>query len=72
MPTKPHLLSGQLLTRETSSLLTGASNRLVLVTVTIVVRNTTPRLRTDQAVRFFWGPATVAALAAAGLAWGGW
>ena len=28
----------------------------LLVTVIIVVRNTTPRLRTDQAVRFFWGP----------------
>ena len=45
---------------------------LLLVTVTIVLRNTTPRVRTDQAVRFFWGPMTVAALLAAGLAWMGW
>jgi NADH-quinone oxidoreductase subunit H len=43
-----------------------------LVCVTIVLRNTTPRLRTDQAVRFFWGPLTAVALAAAGLAWIGW
>ena len=28
--------------------------------VTIVLRNTTPRVRTDQAVRFFWGPLTAA------------
>ncbi len=44
----------------------------VLVAVTIVLRNTTPRLRIDQAVRFFWGPMTVIALAAAGLSWLGW
>jgi NADH-quinone oxidoreductase subunit H len=45
---------------------------LLLVGVTIVLRNTTPRLRTDQAVRFFWGPTTLVALAAAALAWMGW
>ncbi len=44
----------------------------LLVTLIIVVRNTTPRLRTDQAVRFFWGPMTMLALTAAGLAWVGW
>ncbi len=44
----------------------------LLVTVIIVVRNTTPRLRTDQAIRFFWGPVTAAALIAAALAWSGW
>ena len=44
----------------------------LLVTVIIVVRNTTPRLRTDQAVRFFWGPMTAVALVAAALAWIGW
>ncbi len=52
--------------------LSGVLLRLLLVTVTIVLRNTTPRLRTDQAIRFFWGPVTVAALVAAGLAWMGW
>lgn len=44
----------------------------LLVTLIIVVRNTTPRLRTDQAVRFFWGPMTAVALIAAALAWIGW
>jgi NADH-quinone oxidoreductase subunit H len=44
----------------------------VLVALTIVIRNTTPRLRIDQAVRFFWGPVSVVALAAVALAWLGW
>jgi NADH-quinone oxidoreductase subunit H len=43
----------------------------VLVAVTIVIRNTTPRVRTDQAVRFFWGPVSLVALAAVVLAWAG-
>ena len=43
----------------------------VLVAITIVIRNTTPRVRIDQAVRFFWGPVTVAALVAVVLAWMG-
>lgn len=33
----------------------------VLVAVTIVIRNTTPRVRIDQAVRFFWGPVSLVA-----------
>lgn len=45
---------------------------LALIVVIIVVRNTTPRVRTDQAVRFFWGPVSIVALAAVGLALGGW
>lgn len=44
----------------------------VLVAITIVIRNTTPRVRIDQAVRFFWGPVSIVALAAVGLAWLGW
>ena len=44
----------------------------VLLVVTIVLRNTTARLRTDQALRFFWGPVTAVALIAAALAWIGW
>jgi NADH-quinone oxidoreductase subunit H len=43
-----------------------------LVALTVVVRNTTPRLRTDQAVKFFWGPVTLLALASVVLAWLGW
>ncbi|MBT8071953.1 MAG: NADH-quinone oxidoreductase subunit H [Gammaproteobacteria bacterium] len=44
----------------------------VLVALTIVLRNTTPRVRIDQAVRFFWGPVSLVALLAAVLAWLGW
>jgi len=44
----------------------------VLVAITIVIRNTTPRVRIDQAVRFFWGPVSVVALVAVTLAGLGW
>jgi len=44
----------------------------VLVAITIVIRNTTPRVRIDQAVCFFWGPVSVVALVAVTLAWLGW
>jgi NADH-quinone oxidoreductase subunit H len=44
----------------------------VLVALTIVIRNTTPRVRTDQAVRFFWGPVSLVAMVAVLLAWMGW
>ncbi len=53
-------------------LLIGCLLWFVLVALTIVIRNTTPRVRIDQAVRFFWGPVSVVALAAVALAWMGW
>lgn len=52
--------------------LLGAVAWLVLIVIVIVLRNTTPRMRIDQSVRFFWGSLTGVALAAAGLAWMGW
>jgi NADH-quinone oxidoreductase subunit H len=52
--------------------LTGFLLWFVLVAITIVIRNTTPRVRIDQAVRFFWGPVSVVAMVAALLAWSGW
>ena len=45
---------------------------VLLIVVVVLIRNTTPRVRVDQAVRFFWGPVTIAALAAIGLALAGW
>jgi NADH-quinone oxidoreductase subunit H len=39
-----------------------------LVALCTVIRNTNPRVRIDQAVRFFWGPVTVGAVAAVILA----
>jgi NADH-quinone oxidoreductase subunit H len=41
---------------------------LALVVVVVLIRNTAPRLRIDQAVRLFWGPVTLVALAAVALA----
>jgi len=39
-----------------------------LVALVTVIRNTNPRLRIDQAVRFFWGPMTIIAAVAVTLA----
>jgi NADH-quinone oxidoreductase subunit H len=44
----------------------------LLVALTVVLRNTTPRVRTDQAVKFFWGPVSLLALVAVVLAWLGY
>jgi NADH-quinone oxidoreductase subunit H len=52
--------------------LTGFIVWFLLVAITIVLRNTTPRVRIDQAVRFFWGPVSVIATLAVILAWVGW
>jgi len=41
---------------------------VVLLVVIILVKNTNPRLRIDQALRFFWGPVTWAAVTAVILA----
>ncbi|MDD5483300.1 MAG: NADH-quinone oxidoreductase subunit H [Kiritimatiellae bacterium] len=50
----------------------GVLKYLGLVVLVILIRNTAPRVRIDQAVRFFWGPATLAALAAVLAAMIGW
>ena len=42
-----------------------------LVVIVVLIRNTAPRVRIDQAVRFFWGPVTVIALLAVALALAG-
>jgi len=35
---------------------------LIILLIMIVIKNTNPRLRIDQALKFFWGPVTVLAL----------
>lgn len=45
---------------------------IALIVVAIVLRNTNPRVRIDQAMRFFWGPVALASIAALGLALAGW
>ena len=44
-------------------ILWGLLKYLVIVVLIVLIRNTNPRVRIDQAVRFFWGPVTVIALA---------
>jgi NADH-quinone oxidoreductase subunit H len=35
-----------------------------IIVLIVVIRNTNPRLRIDQILRFFWGPMTVLAILA--------
>ena len=49
-------------------LLYGALKYVGIVALITVIRNTNPRVRIDQAVRFFWGPMTIIAIAAVALA----
>jgi NADH-quinone oxidoreductase subunit H len=41
---------------------------ILLLVIIILIKNTNPRLRIDQALRFFWGPVTLLAVIAVGLA----
>ena len=52
-------------------LLYGVLKYIGLVALITVIRNTNPRVRIDQAVRFFWGPVTVLAIIAVVLAFRG-
>jgi NADH-quinone oxidoreductase subunit H len=35
---------------------------VIIIVIIVLIKNTTPRVRIDQAVRFFWGPVTVIAV----------
>jgi len=52
-------------------LLNGILKYVGIVALITVIRNTNPRLRVDQAVRFFWGPMTILAIIAVVLAFRG-
>lgn len=41
---------------------------IALLVIIVLIKNTNPRLRIDQALRFFWGPMTVIAVLAVALA----
>ena len=45
---------------------------VIILTLIILIKNTNPRIRIDQAVRFFWGPVTVLAAIGFILALIGW
>lgn len=53
-------------------LLHSAVAYIAIVVIMIVIKNTNPRVRIDQAMRFFWGCVTAAAVLAAALACIGW
>ena len=52
-------------------LLYGILKYVLVVALITVIRNTNPRVRIDQAVRFFWGPMTIIAIVAVILAFKG-
>jgi NADH-quinone oxidoreductase subunit H len=37
---------------------------VAIVTIMVLIKNTNPRVRIDQAVRFFWGPMLVLSIIA--------
>ncbi|MFO7976185.1 MAG: complex I subunit 1 family protein [Candidatus Hydrogenedentota bacterium] len=53
-------------------LLWAALKLIGIVAIITVIRNTNPRVRIDQALRFFWGPVTLIAMVAVALALYGW
>jgi NADH-quinone oxidoreductase subunit H len=50
----------------------GLLKYLAVVVLIILVRNTNPRVRIDQALRFFWGPVTMLAAVGFIFALKGW
>jgi len=42
--------------------LTGILKYVFLLVIVVLIRNTNPRVRIDQAIRFFWGPVTLLAV----------
>jgi len=48
-----------------------AAKYLAILMLVILIKNTNPRLRIDQALKFFWGPVTLLAIAAVMLALAG-
>ncbi|MDP2941303.1 MAG: NADH-quinone oxidoreductase subunit H, partial [Candidatus Omnitrophota bacterium] len=63
----PLFLSVLFLGRDISPLFL-AGKFIALLVLVILIKNTNPRLRIDQALRFFWGPVTLLASAAVILA----
>ena len=44
------------------SILKGIGKYVILLVIIILIKNTNPRLRIDQALKFFWGPMTILAI----------
>lgn len=58
--------------RTPGGVLAFAAKVLLLLVLFVLIRNTNPRVRIDQALRFFWGPASAVAILALVLARMGW
>jgi NADH-quinone oxidoreductase subunit H len=54
-----------------SAICIGLLKFLGVVILIVLVRNTAPRLRIDQAMKLLWGPVTLGAIVALLLAWRG-
>jgi NADH-quinone oxidoreductase subunit H len=53
------------------SILWGIVQYLFIIVLVVLIRNTNPRVRIDQAMKFFWGPMTILAIVGLALAfWG--
>jgi NADH-quinone oxidoreductase subunit H len=50
------------------AILLGILKYVALIVITVLIRNTAPRIRIDQAMKFFWGPVTLFGLCAVILA----
>lgn len=53
------------------SVITGVLKYIGVVVLLVLIRNTAPRVRIDHVVKFFWGPVSLVALIAIGLAFSG-
>lgn len=53
------------------SILWGILKYIALLVIIVLIRNTNPRIRIDQAVKFFWGPVTLLAIIGVALAFMG-
>jgi len=53
------------------SILWGILKYVVIIVLVVLIRNTNPRIRVDQALKFFWGPVTVLAIVGLVLAYWG-
>ncbi len=53
------------------SILWGILKYVALLVIIVLIRNTNPRIRIDQAVKFFWGPVTLLAIIGVALAFMG-
>ncbi len=56
---------------EGEGFITNIFEYILIVALVVVIKNTNPRVRIDQALNFFWGPATIAAIGAVVLAYSG-